>query len=138
MNDNPSATLPYSDEDIELYRNGKDPIGHPNTNWYDEVFKKNAMETQHSLSVSGGSETTTYMASVAYLFQDGLSQEKNYERYNGRVNLDSKIAKWINLGINASAYLNNDNYRLPYILELLVKYGLNIAIMNRILHIHRC
>ena len=112
LNDNPSATLPYSDEDIELYRNGKDPIGHPNTNWYDEVFKKNAMETQHSLSVSGGSETTTYMASVAYLFQDGLSQEKNYERYNGRVNLDSKIAKWINLGINASAYrgINNDEY----------------------------
>ena len=112
LNDNPSATLPYSDEDIELYRNGKDPIDHPNTNWYDEVFKKNAMETQHSLSVSGGSETTTYMASVAYLFQDGLSQEKNYERYNGRVNLDSKIAKWINLGINASAYrgINNDEY----------------------------
>lgn len=112
LNDNPNATLPYSDEDIELYRNGKDPIGHPNTNWYDEVFKKNAMETQHSLSISGGSETTTYMASVAYLFQDGLSQEKNYERYNGRVNLDSKIAKWINVGINASAYrgINNDEY----------------------------
>lgn len=112
LNENPSAALPYSEEDIRLFRDGSDPIGHPDTDWYSEVMKKSAMETQHSLSISGGSENTTYMASLAYLFQDGLSQEKNYERYNGRMNLDSKIAKWVNVGINASAYrgINNDEY----------------------------
>lgn len=112
LNENPNATIPFSDEDIELFRNGSDPIGHPNTDWYSEVMKKSAMETQHSLSISGGSENTTYMASLAYLFQDGLSQEKDYERYNGRVNIDSKVAKWVNIGLNASAYrgINNDEY----------------------------
>lgn len=112
LNEDPNAPLPYTAEDIELFRNGKDPIGHPNTDWYNEVFKKHAIETQHSLSISGGSENTTYMASLAYLYQDGLSQEKQYERYNGRVNIDSKVAQWVNLGINASAYrgLNSDEY----------------------------
>ena len=98
----------YTDADIEAYRNGTKP----STDWYNEVFKKAAMETQHSFSINGGSEKTTYMASLAYLFLDGLSQEKNYERYNGRVNLDSKIANWVSAGINASAYrgINNDEY----------------------------
>lgn len=112
LNENPNAAVPYSEEDIRLFRDGSDPIGHPDTDWYSEVMKKSAMETQHSLSISGGSDNTTYMASLAYLFQDGLSQEKNYERYNGRVNIDSKIAKWVSVGINASAYrgINNDEY----------------------------
>ena len=112
LNENPSAAVPYSEEDIRLFRDGSDPIGHPDTDWYSEVMKKSAMETQHSLSISGGSENTTYMASLAYLYQDGLSQEKNYERYNGRINIDSKIASWVNVGINASAYrgINNDEY----------------------------
>lgn len=112
LNENPSAAVPYSEEDIRLFRDGTDPYGHPDTDWYSEVMKKSAMETQHSLSISGGSENTTYMASLAYLYQDGLSQEKNYERYNGRINIDSKIASWVNVGINASAYrgINNDEY----------------------------
>ena len=112
LNENPNDSAPFSDKDIELFRNGSDPIGHPDTDWYSEVMKKSAIETQHSLSISGGSENTTYMASLAYLFQDGLSQEKDYERYNGRVNIDSKVAKWVNIGLNASAYrgINNDEY----------------------------
>ena len=96
LNDNPNAPLMFSDSDIAAYRNGTKK----STDWYNEVFKKAAMETQHSFSINGGDEKTTYMASLAYLFQDGLSQEKNYERYNGRVNLDSKIANWISAGIN--------------------------------------
>ncbi|MCM0343756.1 TonB-dependent receptor, partial [Bacteroides fragilis] len=103
-NENPNAVLPYTQEDIELFRNGSDPIGHPNTNWYDEVFKKNGLETQHSFSISGGSENTTYSASVGYLRQNGLTDEKNYDRYNGRINIDSQISKWFSAGINASAY----------------------------------
>ena len=39
-NENPNAAQPFSDEDIQKYRDGSDPIGHPNTDWYKEVFKK--------------------------------------------------------------------------------------------------
>ena len=50
-NENPNAILPYTDEDIENYRNGT----LPDTGWYKETFKKNAMETYHNLSINGGS-----------------------------------------------------------------------------------
>ncbi|MEY8685154.1 SusC/RagA family TonB-linked outer membrane protein [Bacteroides sp. AN502(2024)] len=112
LNEDPNAVVPYTEEDIRKFSDGSDPIGHPDTDWYSEVMKKRALETQHNLSISGGSENTTYMASLGYLYQDGLSKEKNYERYNGRVNIDSKVAKWISLGINAAAYrgINNDEF----------------------------
>ena len=112
LNENPNATIPYSDEDIRKFRDGSSPLTHPNIDWYSEVMKKNAMETQHNVSINGGSENTTYIASMGYLYQDGLSQEKNYDRYNGRVNMDSEITDWLSLGINASGYRgqNNDEF----------------------------
>lgn len=112
LNENPNATIPYSDEDIRKFRDGSSPITHPNIDWYGEVMKDYALETQHNVSINGGSDRTTYMASMAYLYQDGLSQEKNYDRYNGRVNLDSKINDWLDVGINASGYrgTNNDEF----------------------------
>lgn len=29
----------YTTEDLELYRNGKDPQGHPNTDWQDVIMR---------------------------------------------------------------------------------------------------
>ena len=72
LNDNPNNPVRFSDNDIELYRNGTDPYGHPNTDWYEETMNKNAIETMHHLSISGGSEKTSYSASVGYTQQNGL------------------------------------------------------------------
>ena len=59
------------------------------------------------------------MASLAYFFQDGLLQEKSYDRYNGRINLDSKINKWVSVGLNASAYRGTDRDEFEGFAELL-------------------
>ena len=34
LNENPTAAVPYSEEDIRLFRDGSDPYGHPDTDWY--------------------------------------------------------------------------------------------------------
>lgn len=103
-NENPNASLPYSDEDIELFRNGSDPIGHPNTDWYKETFKNFAFEQQHNFSINGGSEKTNYSASVGYLYQGGLTNENDYNRFTGRINVESEISKWFSAGLNVSGY----------------------------------
>ena len=103
-NENPNAALPYSDEDIELFRNGTDPIGHPNTDWYKETFKNFAFEQQHNFSINGGSEKTNYSASVGYLYQGGLTNENDYNRFTGRINVESEISKWFSAGLNVSGY----------------------------------
>ena len=108
-NENPNTTtLPYSDEDIENYRNGT----LPNTDWYNESLKKNAFETYHNLSINGGSEKTNYNASIGYTRQDGLLSGTNYDRFNGRISLDSEISKWLTSGLNVSGYrgVNNDKW----------------------------
>lgn len=108
-NENPSAPIPFTEEDIRLFRDGTDPIGHPNTDWYKETFKNNGLEHQHNFSVSGGSDNTTYSISVGYISQDGLTEEKTFERYNGRFNFDSQISKWFSVGMNASASRGTQN-----------------------------
>lgn len=104
LNDNPNAALRYTEEDIELFRNGTDPIGHPNTDWYKETMNKNAIETMHHISISGGSEKTSYSASVGYTQQNGLIDANNYKRFNARTNVDSQINKWFSMGLNVSGY----------------------------------
>ena len=48
---------------LELFKDGSDPYGHPNVNWYDEVFKKSAMQSNINVDVSGGTKRLKYFVS---------------------------------------------------------------------------
>ena len=50
----------WSQYDVETFRNGTDPYGHPDVNWYDEVFKKSAWQENANISISGGTKRLTY------------------------------------------------------------------------------
>ena len=39
------ANMAYTDEEIELFRNGSSPYLYPNVNWVDEVLKKNTTQS---------------------------------------------------------------------------------------------
>lgn len=107
-NENPNAPLTYSEQDLEDMKSGK----WATTDWYGETFKKAAFEHQHNLSISGGSEKTTYNASLGYVNQGGLTKAIDYSRYNARMNLQSEINKYITVGVNASGYrgISNDDW----------------------------
>ena len=99
-NENPNAPMPFTEEQIEQYRTG----ALPSTNWYDAAFKKHAFEQMHNVSISGGSEKTTYNGSLGYTKQNGLTDEIDYSRFNARMNLTSDINKYLTVGMNASGY----------------------------------
>ena len=105
LNENPNATLMFSPEEIEDYRTG----ALPSTDWYEAAIKKSAIETMHNVSISGGTEKTTYNASLGYIYQDGLTADNDYSRFNARMNLNSEISKYIKVGINASGYRGVSN-----------------------------
>lgn len=71
------------------------------TNWQDELFQK-AFMTSHNLSVSGGSEKTTYAFSGGFLDQDGIALNSSFRRLSLRGNLDTQIKSWLRGGINFS------------------------------------
>src|SRR5690606_16583913 len=61
----------YTEEDIDIITNRPDNLhrnakgwGLANTDWFKTVFKKNAPQTQHNLSVRGGTEKLKYFVSL--------------------------------------------------------------------------
>lgn len=104
LNENPNAVLKFTPEDIELYRNGTSPYTHPDTDWYNETFKKHGFETMHNVSINGGTEKTTYNASIGFTQQNGIVDANKYRRFNARSVINSEITKWLSAGLNLSGY----------------------------------
>jgi TonB-linked SusC/RagA family outer membrane protein len=75
----------------------------PDNNWQDLLFRTAKIE-QYELSLTGGSEKTTYAVSGSYMKQDGIVLGSDYERFNFRNNIESNITKRIKIGMNLNAY----------------------------------
>ncbi|MBP3518255.1 MAG: TonB-dependent receptor [Parabacteroides sp.] len=78
----------------------------PDNDWQDLLYR-NALMQQYELSVNGGSENTRYTFSGSYMNQDGIVLNTDYERYNFRTNVSSKIVDRLNVGMSLMAYYAN-------------------------------
>lgn len=103
LNDN--QPLAYTNEQIDNFRKGTDPINYPNTNWEKLVLGGTAPQMQHNLSFNGGTDKARYFASLGYLDQDGLYSSLNYKRYNIRINLDLNVTKTTKASIDIAGRL---------------------------------
>ncbi|WP_420601078.1 TonB-dependent receptor [Flagellimonas sp.] len=90
----------YTAEDLEKYRTGSDPITHPNTDWYAEGLKSSALQQQHNVTISGGSERVKYFVSGGFLSEGGLMPNINYDRYNIRANMDFQITDALKVSLD--------------------------------------
>lgn len=69
------------------------------TDWVDLALRRGTRQ-EHNLSVSGGTEDTHYFISGTINTNKGISKNDEFNRYNLRLNLDSKIGKSITIGTN--------------------------------------
>ena len=92
----------YKEDELIKFRDGTDPDNYPNTDWYKEMLSRNAIQHQHNLSVSGGTEKISYYVSAGFLSQGGLWEDIDYKRYNLRSNIDADITKTTRLGVDVS------------------------------------
>ena len=67
------------------------------TNWYNQVFR-NALQTNHQISINGGSEKTSYNFSLGYTNEDGIVKTQGYERYTTKLSNDFQILKSLKIG----------------------------------------
>ena len=67
-----------------------------NINWPEQVIGQGHQQN-YQLSISGGSEKTTHYISLNYLDQTGMIKPAKYDRFTGRVNLTTKVNKWLSL-----------------------------------------
>lgn len=71
------------------------------TDWQDELYRQ-ALMTSHNISMTGGSQASTYAISAGYLDQDGIAIGSGFRRLTLRGNLDANIKKWLKGGVNFS------------------------------------
>ena len=74
-----------------------------NTDWFDTLFS-NGLQSNHSLSASGGSENATYYASLSVMQDPGWTKQSSVSRYTGNLNTTFKFSDifTFNLISNAS------------------------------------
>lgn len=81
--------------------------GFINTDWQDYVFQQ-AVQQNHAISASGGTDKTKYYFSLGYSDQKGAIVSNSLERYTLRANLDQKITNFLTFGITSGfTYQNN-------------------------------
>jgi TonB-linked SusC/RagA family outer membrane protein len=102
---NPSATLgrKYTYQGTEYYMQPD--------NWTDLAYK-NALRQEYTVSVNGGSDRSSFYASVGYLDEDGIIEYSDYKRLNARFKADYQAKKWLKLGGNVG-YVHSDQRSNP-------------------------
>lgn len=92
----------FSDEQIQKFSDGSDPINYPNTDWQELVFKDWGRQQRHNINLNGGTEKVRYFVSGGYLNQGSnyTTDVLNYEQFNLRTNVDADISENLNLKLN--------------------------------------
>lgn len=95
----------FSDAVINEWRanEGGDQLRYPNQDWIDATFK-NATATNHTVSMSGGSDKIRFYTSFGYLNNPGVMPNAGFSRYSARVSVDADVTKWLTIGALASGY----------------------------------
>ena len=86
-------------------------------NYEDELFGRKGWMNTSRVSVSGGNEATTYYVGFTRKNDEGIVKRTGYEKTSIRLNLNQKVTKFLDLGVNANyleteanrGYFNNDN-----------------------------
>jgi TonB-linked SusC/RagA family outer membrane protein len=76
-----------------------------NTDWQKETYRP-TFSQNHNLSVSGGTEASKYNLAIGYQDDRPLSLFTYNKKFSARINVDSKVNKWLNAGLNISGIYN--------------------------------
>lgn len=87
----------FANLNTPIFAGASQTYAQTDTDWQDEMFR-NASIQQHSVSITAGSEKSSFFASAGYFKQDGIMLGTGYERANFRLNSDHKISKRFTFG----------------------------------------
>ena len=86
--------LEFNPIEVNNYKAGKF------VDWMDLVYQ-NGLRQDYNASVSGKTARTNYYVSLGYTNNDGIVVGDQFRASRSRVNLDTEITKWLNIGLNA-------------------------------------
>ncbi|WP_257666408.1 SusC/RagA family TonB-linked outer membrane protein [Parapedobacter tibetensis] len=102
----------YSEEEIQKFRDGSDPILYPNQDWIAATLKNTAPQNQHNLSVNGGNNDIKYFLSLGTVRQDAIYKNgaTKYKQYNVRSNIDANINERLTVSLSLSGRQENRTF----------------------------
>lgn len=110
-NDSPNTDLNPS-ENFKWTRANADSLALAGgSDWIDNVLRVGSMQ-EANISASGGNDKTTFYFAGSYKKEKGFLVGNDYERINGRVNIDNKASDFLDIGINFGIS-NSLNDRVP-------------------------
>ena len=77
--------------------------------WVDEVTAESPLRQEYVFNASGTKDDTRYLVSMGYLNEEGILRTTSFDRYTGRVNVDTKGADWFEAGLSTNFALSNSN-----------------------------
>ena len=77
------------------------------TTWYDEITR-NAKVQSHNISISSGSDKSSYFFSVGYLNQEGILRYQYLKRYSVRANTQFTVKDKFRIGENAYIFFKDN------------------------------
>lgn len=91
------AGMTKEEQDAEIARRGE-----TTTDWFKQLFR-NSISNSHYLSLSGGSDKSTYYVSLGYSHNNGLVKHTDYDHYNIGTKIDMKPNKRVKAGLSLNA-----------------------------------
>lgn len=85
-----------------------------NTDWFRFYQKEFVPVYQGDISISGGSEKTSYYISGGMYHQEGSAAKSFYDRYTFRSNVESKVKSWMTVGANIQLSYSKRNSNSYY------------------------
>ena len=79
-----------------------DAVASWDENWMKEISNNSAPRTEHVFSLSGGSAKSDYLITLGYYNEKGVLQNTDFERYTGRVNVNTQATDWLKAGFSAN------------------------------------
>ncbi|CAM3805826.1 TonB-dependent receptor [Mucilaginibacter galii] len=105
----------WTDAELQKFKDGSDPLGYPDVNWFDYLTRKLYPQTQHNVNISGGTNVIRYAVSAGYLAQSGIFKKfdspfginsvPDYHRYNFRSNIDINLSKSLTVSVKLGGRL---------------------------------
>lgn len=101
----------FSSMNTPIYAGTTQTFAETETDWQDEMFRS-APISQLQASVSGSTEKTKMYLSFGRFKQDGIMLGTSYDRYNGRLSVETKIGKRFTIGENFQITQSNNQNQL--------------------------
>jgi TonB-linked SusC/RagA family outer membrane protein len=109
----------YSQEALDAYRDGSDPLLYPNIDYYGDYLKPSSPFQRAAISFAGGDKRVNYFSMLDYVGNRGLEnmgEQIRSDRYKIRGNVNIRLTEFMQMNVNLSGtygrtrFPNSDGY----------------------------